>query len=34
MNFQMFKVDLEKEEEPDIKLPTSVGILEKQDTSR
>ena len=25
MNFQMFKVDLEKAEEPEIKLPTSVG---------
>ena len=24
-NFQMFKVDLEKAEEPEIKLPTSVG---------
>ena len=24
MNFQMFKLDLEKAEEPDIKLPTSV----------
>ena len=34
MNFQIFKVDLEKEEEPDIKLPTSVGSLEKQETFR
>ena len=25
MNFQMFKLDLEKTEEPEIKLPTSVG---------
>ena len=25
MNFQMFKMDLEKAEEPGIKLPTSVG---------
>ena len=24
-NFQMFKVDLEKVEEPEIKLPTSNG---------
>ena len=24
MNFQMFKLDLEKSEEPEIKLPTSV----------
>jgi len=26
MNFQMFKLHLEKAEEPEIKLPTSVGI--------
>ena len=25
MNFQMFKLVLEKAEEPEIKLPTSVG---------
>ena len=25
LNFQMFQVDLEKAEEPEIKLPTSVG---------
>ena len=25
----MFKLDLEKAEEPEIKLPTSVGIIEK-----
>ena len=25
VNFQMSKLDLEKAEEPDIKLPTSVG---------
>ena len=25
MNLQMFKLDLEKAEEPEIKLPTSVG---------
>ena len=24
-NFQMFKLDLEKAEEPEIKLPTSIG---------
>ena len=30
MNFQMFKVDLEKPEEPEIKLPTSVGSLKKK----
>ena len=31
MNFQMFKLDLEKAEEPEIKLPTSVGPLKKQE---
>ena len=25
MNFQMFKLDLENAEEPEIKLPTSTG---------
>ena len=34
MNFQMFKVDLEKAEEPEIKLPTSMGSLKKQESSR
>ena len=34
MNFQMFKLDLEKAEEPEIKLPTSVGSLKKQGISR
>ena len=29
MNFQMFKLDLEKTEEPEIKLPTSVGSSKK-----
>ena len=29
-NFQMFKLDLEKAEEPEIKLPTSTGSLKKQ----
>ena len=29
MNFQMFKLDLEKAEEPEIKLPTSTGSLKK-----
>ena len=28
-NFQMFKLDLEKAEEPEIKLPTSIESLEK-----
>ena len=30
MNFQMFKLVLEKAEEPEIKLPTSTGSLKKQ----
>ena len=30
----MFKLDLEKAEEPDIKLPTSVGSSKKQESSR
>ena len=30
MNFQMFKLDLEKAEEPDIKLPTSIGSWESK----
>ena len=34
MNFQMFKLDLEKAEEPEIKLPTSTGSLKKQESSR
>ena len=34
MNFQMFKLDLEKVEEPEIKLPTSIGSLKKQESSR
>ena len=33
-NFQMFKLDLEKAEEPEIKLPTSVGSSKKQESSR
>ena len=31
MNFQMFKLDLEKAEEPEIKLPTFAGSLKKQE---
>ena len=31
--FQMFKLDLEKGEEPKIKLPTYVGTLKKQESS-
>ena len=30
----MFKLDLEKVEEPEIKLPTSIGSLKKQESSR
>jgi len=30
----MFKLDLEKAEEPEIKLPTSVVTLKKQENSR
>ena len=34
MNFQMFKLALEKAEEPEIRLPTSTGLLKKQESSR
>ena len=34
MNFEVFKLDLEKAEEPEIKLPTSVGSWKKQESSR
>ena len=34
VNFQMFRLDLEKAEEPEIKLPTSTGSWEKQESSR
>ena len=34
VNFQMFKLDLENAEEPEIKLPTSSGSLKKQKSSR
>jgi len=34
MNFQMFKLFVEKAEEPEIKLPTSVGSYKKQESSR
>ena len=34
MNFQMFKLVLEKAEEPVIKLPTSAGSSKKQESSR
>ena len=29
----MFKLDLEKAEEPEIKLPTSIGLSKKQESS-
>ena len=31
MNFQMFKLAFEKGEEPEIKLPTSIGSSKKQE---
>ena len=34
VNFQLFKLDLEKAEEPEIKLTTSVGSSKKQENSR
>ena len=34
VNFQMFKLVLEKAEEPEIKLPTSTGSWKKQASSR
>ena len=33
-NFQMFKLDIEKAEKPEIKLPTSVGSSKEQESSR
>ena len=33
-NFQIFKLDLEKAEEPEIKLPTSAGSSKKHQSSR
>ena len=33
-NFQIYKLDLEKAEEPETKLPTSTGSLKKQESSR
>ena len=32
--FQMFKLDLEKAEEPEMKLPTFAGSSKKQESSR
>ena len=34
MNFLMFKLVLEKAEEPEIKLPTSAGSWKKQESSK
>ena len=34
MNYQMFKLVLEKAEEPDIKLPASGGSSKNQESSR
>ena len=34
VTFQMFKLDLEKAKEPEVKLPTSVGSSKKQESSR
>ena len=34
VNFQMFKLVLEKAEEPEVKLPTFGGLSKKQESSR
>ena len=34
MNFQIFKLDLEKAEEPEMRLPTPTGSLKKQESFR
>ena len=34
LNFQIFKLVLEKAEEPEVKLPTSAGSSKKQENSR
>jgi hypothetical protein len=34
VNFQIFKLDLEKAEEPEIKWPKSIGSWKKQECSR
>ena len=34
MNFQMFKLVLEKAEEPEIKLPISIGSPKKQELQK
>ena len=34
MNFQIFKLNLEKAEEPEIKLPSSAGSSKKHESSK
>ena len=34
VNFQIFKLDLEKAKEPEIKLPTSAGSSKEQDLQK
>ena len=34
MNFKMFKLDLEKAEEPEIELPTTAGLSKRQESCR
>ena len=34
VNFHMFKLDLEKADEPEIKLPTSIGSSKKQECQK
>ena len=34
LNFQMFKLDLENAEEPEINFPTTIGWSKKQESSR
>ena len=34
MNLQMFRLDLEKAKEPEIKLPTSISSLKEQESFR
>ena len=34
MNIQMFKLDLERVEEPEIKLPKAIGSLKKLESSK
>ena len=34
MNIQIFKLDLENTEEPEIKLPTSAGLSKKRESQK